>query len=211
MEENENIINTEEIEPIQEESLQEEPIQDEISEEQEEIVSEDSLNTEETSLEETSEEQTLIAEDNLDGKKKKKRKRKKIDEYSLENDIRYRGPLSYRGLRILSWFFLIVAQIGVLLALGSKFDAGLAAKVKTLPDILSGAKDIMMPLFLVATFATILNGSRTYKSMLMFYGGDAIALILLFVLLNERYLAVPIAWALQCERSEAIILIDVLL
>ena len=211
MEENNNIINTEEIEPVQDESLQEKPIEDETAEEQEDIVSEDGLTSEENSIEETSDDQTPVAEDNLNGKKKKKRKRKKIDEYSLENDIRYRGPLSYRGLRILSWFFLIVSQVGVLLALGAKFDAGLAAKVRTLPDILSGAKDIMMPLFLVATFATILNGSRTYKSMLMFYGGGAVALILVFILLHERYLAVPIAWALQCDKSEAILLIDVLL
>ena len=29
------------------------------------------------------------------GKRKKRKKRRKIDEYTLENDIRYRGPLSY--------------------------------------------------------------------------------------------------------------------
>ena len=66
------------------------------------------------------------------GKKRKRRKRRKIDEYTLENDIRYRGPLSYRWLRIFAWLFLILSQVGMLLALGGQLDAGLVVVPKTL-------------------------------------------------------------------------------
>ena len=107
---------------------------------------------------------------------KKRRKRRKIDEYTLENDIKYRGPLSYLHLRMLAWAFLIIAQIGVLLSLGARFDANLGGKLGMLPDVLKMASDIMMPLFLMATFATILNGSKTFKSMLILYGGISVVI-----------------------------------
>ena len=35
---------------------------------------------------------------------------KRMDEVTIENDIRYRGPLSYRHLRILAWVLLVVSQ-----------------------------------------------------------------------------------------------------
>ena len=144
-------------------------------------------------------------------KKKRRRKRKRIDEYSLENDIKYRGPLSYRGLRILAWAFLIIAQVGTLLALGAKFDAGLASKVGTLPSYLKMASNIMMPLFLIATFATILNGSRTFRSMLMFYGGASILFYLLFIFFHEHFAASIVAFIMETDRATAVSMIDMLL
>ena len=210
MEENENIINTEEVTPVEEEIVQEESIETETIEEHTDTTLEEEIaeadGEENASSEEISQEVV-----NTEVKKKRRRRRRKIDEYTLENDIKYRGPLSYRWLRILAWLFLIISQIGVLLALGSKLDSGLANKVGDLPDLMSGAKDIMMPLFLVATFATILNGSRTFKSMLIVYGGGAIIFYILFILFHERYVAGLIAWAMQIDRSAAVELIDGLL
>ncbi len=137
-------------------------------------------------------------------KKKRRRKRKRIDEYSLENDIRFRGPLSYRVLRILAWAFLTIAQVGTLLALGAKFDAGLASKVGTLPSYLKMASNIMMPLFLIATFATILNGSRSFKSMLMFYGGASILFYLLFIFFHEHFAASIVAFIMETDIATAV-------
>lgn len=145
------------------------------------------------------------------GKRKKRKKRRKIDEYTLENDIRYRGPLSYMHLRMLAWAFLIIAQIGVLLSLGARFDANLGGKLGMFPDVLKMASDIMMPLFLMATFATILNGSKTFKSMLILYGGISVVIYLLFILAHEHYLAEFAAFVLETDRKSAIAVVDALL
>ena len=162
----------------------------------------------------TSEEAPSEAEANTlsqPAQKRRKHRRKRIDEYTLDNDMRFRGPLSYRHLRILAWFFLIVAQVGVILALGAKFDGGLARKVGNLPTYLKMATDIMMPLFLVATFATILNGSRSFRSMLIFYGGAALLFYGLFMLFHERYIPIILGWVMGVERTEAIAIVDLLL
>jgi len=145
------------------------------------------------------------------GKRKKRKKRRKIDEYTLENDIKYRGPLSYMHLRMLAWAFFIIAQIGVLLSIGAKLDANLGGKLGQFPDILKMASDIMMPLFLMATFATILNGSKTFKSMLILYGGISVAVYLLFILVHEHYLAELFAFVLDTDRNSAIDVVDALL
>jgi len=139
---------------------------------------------------------------------KKKRRRKKFYEYTLDNDIKYRGPLSYRDLKILAWIFLIVAQVGVILKLGAKFDTGLASKVGFLPEILKYGSNLMMPLFLIATFGTILNGSRSFKSMLFVYGGAAVVFYILFVLFHERYIPTIAGWVMGIERAEAVKMID---
>lgn len=146
-----------------------------------------------------------------EAKKKRRRRRKKIYEYTPDNDIKFRGPLSYRTLRVLAWFFLFVSQVGVILALGAKFDSGLANKVGELPTYLKMASEIMMPLFLIATFATILNGSRTFKSMLIFYGGGAVLFYLLFILFHERYIPIILGWVMDIPREDAVIMIDFVL
>ncbi|MBR4800316.1 MAG: hypothetical protein IK048_01370 [Clostridia bacterium] len=145
------------------------------------------------------------------GKKRKRRKRRKIDEYTLENDIRYRGPLSYRWLRIFAWLFLILSQVGMLLALGGQLDAGLAERTGLLATILKMLSEVMMPLFLIATFATILNGSKKFASMLVLYGGAALIFYLLFVLFHERYVASILMFVFEIDHASAVEMIDMVL
>ena len=147
--------------------------------------------------------------DSNDGKKKKKRKRRrKIDEFTLDNDIRYRGPLSFVHLRMLAWAFLIIAQIGTLLALVAKYDAGVAEKVGTFAEVLKSASEIMMPLFLMATFATILNGTRSFKSMLTVYGGVSLVIILLFFLFHEHIIPSILGWFMETDRATTVETLD---
>ena len=42
---------------------------------------------------------------------KKRRKRRKIWEVTPENDMKYRGPLSYRTLSILGWLCIAFGQV----------------------------------------------------------------------------------------------------
>ena len=84
-------------------------------------------------------------------------------------------------------------------------------QVGLLPFFLRLASVVMMPLFLIATFATILNGSRTFKSMLILYGGVGAIFYLLFILLHERYAAYALMFVLGVDRATAVETIDKLL
>ena len=59
-------------------------------------------------------------------------KRRKLHEYSAENDIRYRGPLSYQGFQILGWLCIALSQVVVVMTF-SGTDAALISG----PDVIS--------------------------------------------------------------------------
>ena len=47
----------------------------------------------------------------------KRRKRIKLHEVSLEEDIKYRGPLSYRHFRIFGWLCIALSQVVMLIGI----------------------------------------------------------------------------------------------
>ena len=55
-----------------------------------------------------------------------KKKRVRLHEASAENDIKYRGPLSYQHFQIFGWLCIVLSVVMILLKLGSKADEGLA-------------------------------------------------------------------------------------
>ena len=61
-----------------------------------------------------------------DSKRKKKRgkrkKRLKFYQITPENDIKYRGPLSYRALRIAGWVCLAIAQVATIWSMVGKIN-----------------------------------------------------------------------------------------
>ncbi len=111
---------------------------------------------------------------------------RKIHEITAENDIKYRGPLSYRHIRILGWLFLVIAQIGVLLDLYSKLDpeAGISSGKTVFFGVFS---DLAMPCFLLANFAIILNGKSTYRTLLLRFGAISASFVAAFFLIFEHY------------------------
>lgn len=120
-----------------------------------------------------------------DPKKIKVWKRKYIHFVNEENDIKFRGPLSYRHLRIAGWLFLIIAQIGVILSVGA--SAGIINPNQTLLTVMKTAKDLMMPLFLFAAFSQLLVAKNGYKRLLITYGGAAIGIFLAFIFVYEHF------------------------
>ena len=54
-----------------------------------------------------------------------------LHECSRENDIRYRGPLSYGGLQILGWLCIVLTVVKVMMELGSNVSEDLAPKFDT--------------------------------------------------------------------------------
>ena len=143
----------------------------------------------------------------LKGKERRKFLRKHITEITLENDVRYRGPLSYRYLRIAGWIFLMFAQYGVLLGFSSKINPE-AATNSSLLSVLYFCKNMVMPLFLLATFATILNGSKTLKSMIALYSGATVLVYALFLLVHERYLGGLVSTIFELDHGDAVAFVD---
>ena len=119
-------------------------------------------------------------------KKRKKRERRGIHQITIENDIKYRGPLSYRHLRIFAWFFLAISQLGTILTFGTTVYSN-QNMFGSWPGILSSASSLMAPLFLLAAFATVLNAKNGYRRLILIYSGAAIGMYLLFVIVYLHY------------------------
>jgi hypothetical protein len=99
-----------------------------------------------------------------------------------------RAPLSYRHLRILGWLFIAVSQVSVVLELASflGLPVGNYEKWSTLCYELGV---IAVPLFLLANFAVILNGSKKYTSLLAMYAGFCAAFFFAYFFVVEHYLS----------------------
>lgn len=120
-------------------------------------------------------------------KKKAIWRRKYIHEVTLENDIKFRGPISYRHLRALGWLFVALAQVGVLLNLGRGLynDPNLYG---VWPDVLQFFGTLMAPLFLIAAFATVIRAKDGYKKLIFMYSGLTAIFFLVFLIVYEHYL-----------------------
>ena len=73
----------------------------------------------------------------------------KMNEVTFENDIRYRGPLSYRYLRILAWLILAAVQAYTYF-LSEQAIAGKNNEPGAFDAILNGLYSLVVPLFLIA-------------------------------------------------------------
>ena len=119
--------------------------------------------------------------------KEKLIERKKKRFFSNE-DIKYKGVLSYRYLRILAWISIAVAQLIMLnnacysLLNEAVVDKGFA------DNFLSLISSLSVPLFIIATFATILNRSKSIKSVLITYGAAYIGMAIIIIFLYYHYI-----------------------
>ena len=116
------------------------------------------------------------------------KKRRKIFEVTEENDIRYRGPLTYQHLRILGWLFLAASQVAVILRLGMKLNPDFILNGDKLLDVFSNLADFAMPLFLVANFGIILSARQGYKKLIIRFGLLSAAVLGAFFLIYEHYI-----------------------
>ncbi|MBR1747719.1 MAG: hypothetical protein IJ735_05880 [Clostridia bacterium] len=131
----------------------------------------------------------------IKGKRKSRRRSKRearikrIIDMSAEQDIKYRGPLSYRTLRIIAWICFGISMVGWVFKTIAKGDPNAEESDLTVwAAILSFFTNLMMPMFLLANFANILNNSRKFRSLLLMYAGFAVLIYILFLLLHDRYM-----------------------
>ena len=131
--------------------------------------------------------------------KTKKGKKVKFYDITAENDIAYKGPLSYRYLKIIGWALLAVACLGTIFGLYSSY----IDKSYELPSrILQYGKDLSVSLLLIGAFATVLNGRDDYKRVLLTNASIAMGLVLFSYFMYERYI-VTLGGALIGTREGA--------
>lgn len=134
-------------------------------------------------------------------KKEKKRRHQKKDKFDVKKDIWYRGPLSYRHLKILGWLCIVLTQVAIVE--GLKFKAnGTANEFFLNSEVMSFITPSALPLLLISVFAVLLSKRDNYKNALIIYGSLSLALTGLFVLIYERYILGIAGSLLGGDRSD---------
>ena len=123
-------------------------------------------------------------------------------ERTAENDIGYRGPLSYRHLLIIGWLCISFKVLDILISFGIKIDPNQPQWLLTFGKVAGFLGSFALPLFLLANFAIILDKKKTYKQQLIKFGGLSLGVILIFIIVKEHY-AVGLVAAVVGNRADA--------
>ena len=86
------------------------------------------------------------------------------------NDIRYRGPLSYRHLRILAWIMTALSVSGTVLTFAYRVIPDLLPIVNQTGSTLQLMWNFAVPLFMLANFAVILTAQDGYVRLFIRFG-----------------------------------------
>lgn len=116
------------------------------------------------------------------------REKKKFYEVTAEDDISYQGYLSYRHLKMIAWALIVLACLGNALSMYASASKQ-TDSYSTIVSILEMGKELSVPLLLIASFATILNGRGQYKRVIMTNAAIAVAFAGFFFLVYERFIA----------------------
>ena len=134
---------------------------------------------------------------------KSDRKRFKLINKMLgEGDIKFRGILSYRYLRIIAWIALAIGQYCLVLSIGLSFLNIDMIYSDTVFVILSTIGYLSVPFFLLASFSLILSRNKTYKSMVLFYGIAYLCVALALIFIFDRYVG-RIIFAVTDDKQSA--------
>ncbi len=114
-------------------------------------------------------ERKSFSEKHKQKKEKRLNKRRTRYERAISKDIRYRGPLSYRYFRVIAWIIICIFPLALVNSLRIKFDPALANN--NLFDLKEwrGYQDFIIPLFLIANFAVILDKKDSFKNLIKRY------------------------------------------
>lgn len=119
--------------------------------------------------------------------RKEKRREKIIKRYTNPIDIKYKGPLSYRYLRIIAWLSFAVGQMVLLASIAStilKWDS-LGQFGRPIAETFA---ELATPLFIVASFGLVLSGKKSHKGLIFLYGACYFSLAIGLSILYSRYI-----------------------
>ncbi len=93
----------------------------------------------------------------------KRGRRLRFHELSHENDIRYRGPLSYREFMILGWLGIICGRIVTVQNLMFRFNSDLIPVLQSQHAVLDGISSLSLAFLLIvySLFGTEIDASKT--------------------------------------------------
>ena len=112
---------------------------------------------------------------------------RRIHEINADNDIRFRGILSYRHLRILGWIFLALALVGMFLDAGTAMAPEIGEKFAALGTVCNMAGGMAIFLFLFANFAVIIDKKLSFKNLFILYGTLTALFTALYCMVCYRY------------------------
>lgn len=98
---------------------------------------------------------------------KARRRRVRLYERGTHDDIKYRGPLSYRAFQIIGWICLVITQAVVLITMASKANPNTANHYAMMAEGLYYIGAMSLPFLLLASFATMLNHNTSYLMQLL--------------------------------------------
>ena len=115
-------------------------------------------------------------------------KRRKLHEVSLEDDIRYRGPISFQGFQVLGWLCLVGTVLMALLNIARKADPMTAEMTEQYMPIVETFAMLSLPFLLIANYSRILSNFEGYKMQLIRTGGTAAAIFGVSCFIYSRYI-----------------------
>ena len=116
-------------------------------------------------------------------------KRLKLHEVSLENDIKFRGPISFQGFQVLGWLCIVASVAQALLNLARSVDPYTAQMTEKIVPIVETMASLSLPFLLIANYSRILSNAEGYKKQLIRTGGTAVAITVGSYFFYNRYIA----------------------
>ena len=117
------------------------------------------------------------------------------DHKMIDNDIRYKAPLSYRHFKMLGWLALAIGMasggLGLIVTLAlllEKITPETASRLTNVSDIMSMFTALPLPLFMISNFAIILQQKNQYKKLLITYGAIVVGIYVVFLIVYYHYI-----------------------
>lgn len=137
-----------------------------------------------------------------------KKPKVKWNQYAIEDDIKYRGPLNYRHFKIIGWALFVLKVLKGPIQLAANLAPGIQAALATPLTILDLITPLSVFFLLIASMSQLLVKGN-YKKQMLVYGGGSLAIILVFELLYHRYIVGSVD-AFMGNRLESLTLINAL-
>lgn len=116
------------------------------------------------------------------------KKRVKLHEVTAENDIRYRGPLSFFHFQILGWLCIVLSQIALFIRLSDRVNPDAAANAMNVLKLLQSAANLSLPFLLISVFAQLLNTEDGYMKQIVKNAVAMAGICALFYIAFYRYI-----------------------